>query len=39
MADGKVEVIDELDADIVEEEGPDEALEDHVDDVVEEVVA
>lgn len=38
MADGIVDVEDVADAEVVEEEGPDEVLEDHVDDVIEEVV-
>lgn len=39
MGDGPVVVEDVSDdAEVVEEEGPDEAFEDHVDDVIEEVV-
>ncbi|HEX2699343.1 MAG TPA: hypothetical protein VHM89_03965 [Acidimicrobiales bacterium] len=38
MGDGPVVVTDVGDgAEVVEEEGPDEAFEDHVDDVIEEV--
>jgi len=39
VADGSVVVEDIADdAEVVEEEGPDEAFEDHVDDVIEEVM-
>lgn len=38
MADGPTDVVDEFDAEVVDEEAVVEALEDHVDDVIEEVL-